>query len=509
MKRPLNHRPGYSASLPPQDLALEQAVLGAALIEAAATRKALTLLPDEEVFYHIQHLRVWQAIRTLAKTRQPVDLLTVMGALRETGHLAEVGGPGLLVKLTNHVSSGANIEAHCRLLTELYGRRLTQQAARQLLAQADDPQVDLFDLYADAHTTLARLTRSLNTKKAATAASLYDETIEAVARACRFHGLTGVPTGWGSLDRLTGGWQPGNLIIVAGRPGMGKTTVALAFARQASILGAKPTGQPYRTLFVTLEMPARELMLKLLATEVGLTTHQLAHGKLEGGAAEAYDIGASAHRVRSDHLLIDDSGTLTVGQLRAKAAEVAAEPAGLDLIIIDYLQLLKGDTRGQKREEEVAEVSRALKALAKELAVPVIALAQLNREVEKRPNKRPQISDLRESGQIEQDADVIVFAWRGEYYGIDFYESDDDGPTTSTANTVLLDFAKNRNGPTGEIIIGCDIARGRFWDLAEPAWGWQPESVTTTSATTGPPLPDSTAFENAQAQTKAGEEYPF
>lgn len=491
MKRPINHKPDGLASLPPHDAQLEAAVLGAALLEAPALRKALELLPDEQVFYVQEHRLTWTAVRAVFLSGQQVDMLTVMNQLRADGNLTGAGGPQTLLRVTNKVTSGANVESHARLLTEFYGRRLTIQAARQLLAQADDPQVDLFELYADAHNTLSRLTRSISTKRAATAASLYDETIEQIARACTTAGLTGVPTGWPSLDQLTGGWQPGNLIIVAGRPGMGKTTAALALARQASIVGQKPgAGRAYRTLFVTLEMPARELMMKLIATEVNLTTHQLAHGKLTGGAAEAYDIGASAHQVKTDQLLIDDSGSLTVGQLRARAAELKAQPGGLDMLIIDYLQLVKADTKGYSREEQVAEVSRSLKALAKELEIPVIALAQLNREVEKRHDKRPIIADLRESGQLEQDADMIIFAWRGEYYGIDFYETDDSGSAASTANTILLDFAKNRNGPTGEIILGCDIARGRFWDLAAPTWGWRPDSATVT--TDRRPMPKST-----------------
>lgn len=482
MKRPIHHKPDYVAQLPPNDQRLEAAVLGAAISEAPALRKALELLPDEHVFYSPAHLVVWQAARALFHAGQPVDVLLIVNQLRELGTLTQAGGPARVFGLAQGVNSSANLEAHARILQQLYARRLTIQAARQLLAQAADEMVDSLDLFSDAQNTLTRLTRSISTRRAATAASLYDGTIEQIARACSTGGLTGIPTGWSALDKLTGGWQPGNLIIVAGRPGMGKTTVSLAIARQASVVGQKPgAGRAYRTLFVTLEMPARELMLKLLATEVGLTTFELSHGKLQGGAAEAYDIGASAHRVRTEQLLIDDSGSLTVGQLRARAAELSAEPGGLDLIIVDYLQLLKADSKGLSREEQVAEVSRSLKALAKELDVPVIALAQLNREVEKRHDKRPQISDLRESGQLEQDADQIVFAWRGEYYGIDFYEADDDGTATSTANTILLDFAKNRNGPVSEIIIGCDIARGRFWDLQNPPFTWRPERAAATA----------------------------
>ncbi len=385
-------------------------------------------------------------------------MLTVMNKLRELGKLDQAGGPTYLYQLTHRVTSAANIEYHCRVLQQLYARRLTQQAARQLLAQAADEQVDPLELFADAQNTLTRLTRSISTRRAVTAASLYDETIEGIARACSSGGLTGIPTGWPALDGLTGGWQPGNLILLAARPAMGKSMAALAIARQAALFAGR------RVLFVSLEMPARELMIRLVATEVGISNFKLSHGHLEGGRAEAYDIGASAHRVKSDRLLIDPSAALTVGQLRARAAELKAEPAGLDLLIVDYVQLLKPDLKRSSREEEVADVSRHLKALALELEIPVIALAQLNREAEKRADKRPQTSDLRESGQLEQDADVIIFPWRGEVYDIAEYA---DG--TATAHTILLDFAKNRNGPAGEVILGCDVARGRIWDLQGPA----------------------------------------
>ena len=272
------------------------------------------------------------------------------------------------------------------------------------------------------------------------------------------------PPGWAALDRLTGGWQPGNLILLAARPAMGKTTAALAFARQAAVQFGR------RVLVVSLEMPARELMVKLVATEANRTTFELAHGKLRGGAAEAYEIGASAHRVKSDRLLIDPSSSLTVGQLRARAAELKAEPAGLDMVIVDYVQLVKADTRNLSREEQVAEVSRHLKALALELDIPVMALTQLNREAEKRTDKRPQASDLRESGQLEQDADLILFPWRGQVYGLDYYDQPDPTiPPLPTANTILFDLAKHRNGPVGEVILGCDIARGLLWDLQDPA----------------------------------------
>ncbi|MBC7447435.1 MAG: replicative DNA helicase, partial [Hymenobacteraceae bacterium] len=453
----------------PHDLPLEAAVLGAALLEARALRKALELLADPDIFYQPGNRLIWEAARTVFQAGQQVDMLTVMRQLREAGTLETAGGIQAIHQLTSKVTGGANIEAHIRILQQLYGRRLTMQAGRKLLTMAADDTVDMFDLFADAQNDLSRLTRAISTKRTVTAASLYDETIEQIARACATSGLTGIPTGWHDLDQLTGGWPPGHLILLAARPGMGKTTAALSFARQAALEFGR------RVLFVSLEMPARELMVKLVATEANRTTFELAHGKLLGGVSEAYEIGATAHRVKSDRLLIDPSSSLTVGQLRARAAELKAEPAGLDMIFVDYVQLFKADSKGLSREEQVAEVSRGLKALALELDLPVMALAQLNRKAEERGDKRPQTSDLRESGQLEQDADVIIFPWRGEIYGIEHYDqADKNSPPMPTAGTVLLDFAKHRNGPVGEVILRCDIARGHFADLPEPAWTWKP-----------------------------------
>lgn len=459
--KPPKHTTEQQTKLPPHDVKLETAVLGAAILEAPALRKALELLPDEQVFYRPEHIAIWQALRALFHAGQQIDMLTVVQQLRTVGKLEAIGGPAAVLKLTERITSGANIEAHSRLLQQLYARRLTQQAARQLLAGASDDTIDPLELYAEAQNTLTRLTRSLSVRKAHTAADLYDATFQQITTACTTAGLTGIPTGYQDLDQLTGGWKPGNLILLAARPGMGKTTAALAFARNAAVQFSR------RVLFVSLEMPEGELMMKLVASEVNRTTFELSHGKLGFSLDEKMDAVATIYNdaltLQTDRLIIDPSSSLTTGQLRARAAELKAEPAGLDLVIIDYVQLLKADTRGLSREEQVAEVSRSLKALALELAVPVIALAQLNREAEKRADKRPQTSDLRESGQLEQDADVIIFPWRGEVYDVTEYA---DGSPTD--HTILFDFAKNRNGPVGEVILGCDIARGRFWDLQDP-----------------------------------------
>ncbi|MBF9222500.1 replicative DNA helicase [Hymenobacter ruricola] len=456
----MNPRPNTSAprqiQLPPQVLDLEAAVLGAALLEADAQRTMLATLTNEEIFYCTAHQQIYLAIRDLVQVGDHADILTVTQQLRHRGTLARTGGPAFVAGLTNKINSAAHLETHCRALQEQHARRVIIKAGTEMAAYGYDDTRDPLQLLADAQTHLTTLHRSLETRPGQTAAAAEEATFAHLAQAVGQHGLTGVPTGLAQLDGLTGGWQPSDLIILAARPAMGKTAAMLHFARTAAL----DHGQ--HTAIFSLEMPILQLMQRLVASEVpGYSNSDLRRGNLPGGLEQVAHIRQQAQRLRTHgHTLhLDDTPGLTIQQLRAKCTRLHAQHP-LRLVLVDYIQFMRGDTKGN-REQEVGSISRGLKELAKELNAPVIALSQLSRDVEKRGGeKRPLLSDLRESGSLEQDADCIVFLWRGEYYNIAEYE---DG--TATADTVLFDVAKHRNGATDEVVAACNLRRGTFQDL--------------------------------------------
>lgn len=449
--------PPQPSHLPPQAPDLEAAVLGAALLEADAQRTLLATLPDEQAFYLVAHQQVYLTIRDLVQAGQHADMLTVVAQLRHRGTLQRVGGPAFVAGLTNKINSAAHLETHCRILQEQHARRVIIRAGTELAAHGYDDTRDPLALLADAQTHLTGLHRAFETKPSQTASAAFAATFDRLTHAVQQKGLTGIPTGLTQLDGLTGGWQPADLIILAARPAMGKTAALLHFARTAAL----DHGQ-HAAIF-SLEMPTMQLMQRLVASEVpGYSNSDLRRGNLPGGPEQVAHIREQAQRLRTHgHCLhLDDTPGLSIQQLRAKCARLHAQHP-LGLVLVDYIQLMRGDTKGN-REQEIASISRGLKELAKELNAPVIALSQLSRDVEKRGgDKRPLLSDLRESGSIEQDADCIIFLWRGEYYKIPQYE---DG--TPTADTILFDVAKHRNGATDEVITNCNLRRGLFQDAA-------------------------------------------
>ncbi|MFD2717423.1 replicative DNA helicase [Hymenobacter monticola] len=445
-----------SGQLPPQALDLEAAVLGAALLEAEAQRTLLATLPDEQVFYSTAHQQIYLAIRDLVQRGEHADQLTVVQQLRHRGTLERTGGPHFVAQLTMKINSAAHFETHCRILQEQHARRVVITAGTELTAHGYDQTRDPLELLADAQTHLTALHRTLETRPGQTAADAFDATFDRLAQAVQQRGLTGIPTGLTALDGLTGGWQPGDLVLLAARPAMGKTAALLHFARTAAL------DHGYHTAIFSLEMPTLQLMQRMVASEVpGYSNSDLRRGNLPGGLEQVAHIRQQAQRLHTNgHTLhVDDTPGLSIQQLRAKCARLHAQHL-LGLVLVDYIQLMRGDQKGN-REQEVGSISRGLKELAKELNAPVIALSQLSRDVEKRGGeKRPLLSDLRESGSLEQDADCIVFLWRGEYYDIAEYE---DG--TATADTVLFDIAKHRNGATDEVVAACSMRRGTFSDL--------------------------------------------
>lgn len=461
-----------TAFVPPQAVDLEKAVLGAAMLEAPALRTLLTLFVVDDVFYQPAHRYIFRAIRTLNHAGLAVDMMTVVQQLRSDGVLERVGGPAYVAEMTLKLGSGANVESHCRILQQHHARRVIIDAGRLFQRHGYDESKDPLELLAEAQQRINTLHQSLDGKAVQSAAGLFPQLVDSMLAAVQRKGMTGVPTGLTELNDATGGWQPGDLIILAGRPGMGKTAALLHFARTATLDEGIPS------IIFSMEMPALQLMQRLLSSEVdGYSNQDIRRGNFPGGADEVQHVAQKAKRLGAAHgLLIDDTPGLGIGQLRAKCARLKAE-RDIGMVFVDYAQLMHGKSGGN-REQEIGSITRGLKEMAKELNVPVIALSQLSRAVETRGgDKRPQLSDLRESGSIEQDADMIVFLWRGEYYNIESYA---DG--SPTLDTVLIDIAKHRNGATGEVIAACNMRRFVFGDL------YVAPPVTPTPATK---LPDS------------------
>lgn len=448
---------------PPSDVALEAAVLGAMLLERDAVATGLSLLrPGAAVFYPDRHQLVFRAIEALHAAGHGIDVLTVTDQVRRAGHLDRAGGAVAIAGLMVRADSAAHLADHCQALLELYTKRRIADVARLLLAKAYDPIHDPHDLLAEAQAAITALHAELESRSYQRVGDVYDRVVDKIVAATQApSGLTGTPSGLVVLDRVTGGWQPGNLIIVAGRPGMGKTSFMIAMARNAAGLGSAG-------LFVSLEMSILELVTKLMATELGYTTNQLTKGgRLT--ADEAEGIRLRAAELRRIGLYIDDSPTVGLGELRAKATK-AQQEHGIKWLMVDYLQLVSGEGKGKgNREQEISSISRALKLIAKELNIPVIAAAQLSRAVESRGGeKKPQLSDLRESGAIEQDADLVVFPHRPEYYG-----AKEDAEGNPTADLTEIIIAKHRNVPTvtGDeaLVVYSNMATGQYRDRPQDA----------------------------------------
>ncbi|GAA4362212.1 replicative DNA helicase [Hymenobacter saemangeumensis] len=447
-------KPNTVGHVPPHAAELEKAVLGAAMLEERATRTVLATFQDEKAFYDLAHQHIFRAMRALASAGKAIDSLTVVAQLRELGVLERVGGAAYVAGLTLRVNSSANLETHCRIVQQYYLRRTVINLGLRLSQHGYDEAADPLDLLSEAQLGLNNVHRSVEGRPVQSAAGVYDAVFAQLLAAVENPGLTGIPTGIRELNTATGGWQDSDLVIMAARPGMGKTAAMLHHARTAALDHGKAVA------IFSMEMPTEQLITRMIASETGeYTNAELRHGKLRGGAEEVGRLRTLAERLRTDKLLIDDTPGLHIAQLRAKAARLKAEH-DIALVLVDYIQLMKGEAKGS-REQEIGSISRGLKEMAKELNVPVIALAQLSRDVEKRGGEhRPKLSDLRESGSIEQDADLIIFLWRGEYYDITEYS---DG--ASTANTILYDLAKHRSGAQGEVITGCTMHNGRFFDL--------------------------------------------
>ena len=427
-----------TGTLPPQAKEIEEGVLGAIMLEKGAFDTVIELLKPE-VFYVDAHQRIFKSMVSLSNKSVPIDMLTVVEELKATGDLEMVGGPYYINKLTNAVVSAANILAHARILVQRFIQRELIRISTDTISDSYDDSLDVFDLLDVAESRLFEITNSHLRQNFEDINTVLKKTIEHIEEMRnRKDEMTGVTSGFPKLDAVTYGWQQTDLIILAARPSVGKTAFALNLARAAVLNKRKPTS----TAFFSLEMSSSQLVTRILSAESDIPMKSISRGTLEDHQmVQLQKKGITA--LQDAPLFIDDSPGLNIFELRAKCRRLKNKH-NLGLVIIDYLQLMSGSgERNSNREQEISKISRDLKGLAKELKVPIIALSQLSREVEKRTssNKMPQLSDLRESGAIEQDADMVMFLYRPEYHNL---TQDEHG--RSTEGQVQLKIAKHRNG---------------------------------------------------------------
>lgn len=425
----------FNGKLPPQALDLEEAVLGAMMLEKNAPEKVLDILKDE-IFYSDSHKLIFSAISDLFVRAQPIDILTVTETLRKQGNLELAGGAFYVTQLTNRVASAANIEYHSHILIQKYIQRQMINIAGEIGKKAFEDTTDAFELLDDSERRLFAIKNDTMKKGHVSLGDILHKAIKNIEfLKNNDNQFSGVPSGLSNLDKITGGWQKSDLIIVAGRPGMGKTAFVVSIARNAAIDFNRPVA-----LF-SLEMSAVQLVTRLISSESEISSEKIRKGDLHDSEWEILRV--RTEKLAEAPIFIDDTPSLSIFDFKAKARRLKSQH-NIELIIVDYLQLMKGDDKNiGNREQEISYISRSLKALAKELDVPVIALAQLSRAAERRNENRPQLSDLRESGSIEQDADMVGFIYRSEYYGI---HEDEDGNSTQGVGEFIIQ--KHRNGPT-------------------------------------------------------------
>ena len=424
--------PSAGPQIVPQSREAEEAVIGSILINPEAYYDVAEFLQGEDFYIH-RHRWIWEAFARLQQSRTPIDSLTVIEELDQQGQLTEIGGAAYITALINSVPSSLHAIAYGRIVEETAVRRRMLEAANRIAKLAYEEETGLDAVMDDAEKAVfgvseRRMTRDLEPIRQVLS-EYYDRVGDLAARDDE---VRGVPTGFIDLDNLLGGLQPSDLLIVAGRPGMGKTGFALSIAKNAAQLHKK------HVAIFSLEMANEQLVQRLIAQETGIDSQRLRTGKLE---EDEWSVFTHAIEVMSDtQIFLDDTPGITPLQLRTKCRRLHLE-FGLDLVIVDYLQLMSSDNRTENRVQEVSFISRQMKILARELNVPVLAAAQLSRAVEQRADKRPVLSDLRESGSLEQDADIVMFIYRPEMY--------EDDPAKQNVAEVIV--AKHRNGPIGNV----------------------------------------------------------
>lgn len=443
--------------VPPHATDLEEAVLGALMLESEALNDVVEILKPES-FYKIEHQKIFEAITDLFSKSEPIDILTVTSWLKKEGSLELVGGPYFVSQLTDRVASSANAEFHARIIAQKFIQRELIRVSGETYHEAFEDTTDVLDLLDKAEANLFAVAEGNLRKSYDSMSTLVKKALEQVEEAAsKDGGITGVPTGFTELDKMTNGWQNSDLLIIAARPAMGKTAFVLSMTRNIAVEFKKPVA------FFSLEMASVQLVNRLISSESGIPGEKLKKGSLDKNDWE--HMHASLKQLGEAPIFIDDTPALSVFELRAKCRRLKTQH-DIQMIIIDYLQLMTaGSSLKGNREQEISTISRSLKALAKELNVPVIALSQLSRAVETRGGtKRPMLSDLRESGAIEQDADMVMFLYRPEYYGIETSE-ETNLPTEGLTELIV---AKHRSGATGTVPLRFINSLAKFTNYDDP-----------------------------------------
>ena len=439
--------------VPPNAVDFEKLVIGTFLIDKKGLDHSIDLLKPE-VFYDPRHQEIFRAILKLYENNHPVDMVTVIQELKRTEKLSLAGGDHYIIDLTTVVSSSAHIEYHVRIILEKYILRSLINVSANVIDSSYKESTDVFELLDKAEQGFFEITNGTIKKGFDTANSLVKEAIDKIKALKDKEGLSGVPSGFRDVDKETGGWQNSDLIIIAARPAMGKTAFLLSMARNIAVQHQIPMA-----LF-SLEMASVQLITRMIASETGISSEKLRKGQMSD--EEWQRLFNNVSELENAPLYIDETPALSVFDFRAKCRRLVMQH-GVKIIMVDYLQLMTANNGGKgagNREQEIATISRSLKAIAKELNVPVIALSQLSRSVEGRPNKRPQLSDLRESGAIEQDADIVSFLFRPEYYKIENWE--DGSPSAGQAELII---GKHRNGAVTDVRLSFQSSLAKFSDL--------------------------------------------
>jgi replicative DNA helicase len=447
-----------SRKIPPQNLEAEQSVLGAILIENEAINKVMEILvPDD--FYRDAHRKIYGALIDLAERDEPADLITITNELRKRDHLDAVGGASYLASLIDSVPTAANIEYYARIVKEKAVLRKLIETSTEIITQSYQDRGDVETFLDEAEKAIFEISERRVRPSFYSIREVVKDSLDTISKLYeKKEFITGVPSGFKELDKMTAGFQPSDLVIVAGRPSMGKTAFCLNVAQYAAVERKAPIA------IFSLEMSKEQLVIRMLCSQSQVEGNRLRTGFLH--ESDWTKLTLAAGTLYEAPIFIDDTAALSVLELRAKARRLKAD-YHLGLVIIDYLQLMKGRARSESRQQEISEISRSLKALAKELNIPIIAVSQLSRKTEERQGNRPQLSDLRESGAIEQDADVILFIYRDEVYN-----RNEDNPNKGIAEVII---GKQRNGPIGKVDLAFldrfttfkDLYRGESGNIYE------------------------------------------
>ncbi|HBE41093.1 MAG TPA: replicative DNA helicase [Bacteroidales bacterium] len=458
--------------VPPQAIDMEEAVLGAIMLEKEAVITILDILKPES-FYKDAHKKIFKAVSDLSAKEYPVDLYTVTEELKAHNELESAGGPVYLSQLTSKVVSAANVDYHARIVAQKYIQRELIRVSTEIQTRSFDDTWDVTELLDYSENELFQIAEGNIKREVSPINMVIKEAIREIeAAGKREDALVGTPSGFTKLDRLTSGWQKSELIIIAARPSMGKTAFALSMARNMAIDHGK------KVAIFSCEMSSIQLVNRLIIAETDIAGDKIRNGRLT--EEEWKQLDTRIKKLIQAPIFIDDTPAISIFELRAKCRRLMAQHK-LDIVIVDYLQLMSGPDNAGSREQEVSNISRSLKSIAKELNVPIIALSQLNRSVEMRGGtKRPLLSDLRESGAIEQDADMVVFIHRQEKFGLLTF---DDGSSTRGIAEIIL--AKNRNGPVDDVRLRFREEKAQFVDIDEFDIDSVPEINGTQSITLG------------------------